>query len=215
MLARDPLRGYYGTIINHVSIKYMQQNNFPKMIIVHHSGGTDANPLIDTSKHTLEIIRESHKARGFYDPVSGESVGYHWIIEKDGKVRQGRPEIRNGAHTVGHNTDSVGICVTGNFDAFMPTEAQIRSLKKLIGEVMARYNIPASEIYPHRKFAAKTCYGMKLTDTWASELMVTPKQLKNDPSIVLGEHDIAAIKKSIANKEVVGLYRYMKKLLGL
>jgi N-acetylmuramoyl-L-alanine amidase len=192
----------------------MVQNNFPKMIIVHHSGGTDANPLADSSHHTLEIIREAHKARGFLDPVSGESVGYHWVIQKDGKVRQGRPEVRNGAHTKGHNTDSVGICVTGNFDATLPTDAQVTSLKKLMGEIMKRYNIPASEIYPHRKFASKTCYGNRLSDTWASELMVTQAQLKKNPSIVLGEHDIEAIRRSIANKEVNGLFQYMKKLLA-
>jgi len=83
-----------------------------------------------------------------------------------------------------------------------------------MGEIMKRYNIPASEIYPHRKFAKKTCYGNRLSDTWASELMVTQTQIKKDPSIILGQNDIEAIRKSIANKEVNGLFQYMKNLLA-
>lgn len=193
----------------------METNNFPKMIIVHHSGGTDANPLADTSNHTIAIIREAHKARGFYDPVSKESVGYHWFIDKKGKVFAGRPEFRNGAHTTGYNTKSIGICLAGNFDFSLPTESQIQALTKLMGEIMSRYAIPASEIYPHRKFAKKTCYGTRLSDTWASELMVTEKLLKKQPDIVIGEYDLQEIKKSVANKEVNGLFQLIKKLFNL
>lgn len=191
----------------------MEQNNFPKMIIVHHTGGTDKNPLADTSNHTLAIIRESHKARGFYDPASKESVGYHWFIDKKGNVAQGRPECRNGAHTTGYNTKSIGICLAGNFDATLPTESQIQALTTLLKEVMKRYSIPASEIYPHRKFTQKTCCGLRLSDTWASELAV--KDSVKNTTVVLGEYDIAQIKQSIANKEVNGLFQFIKKLFKL
>jgi len=44
--------------------------NRPEVIIVHHSGGTDANPLADTSNQTFEIIKNYHVSLG---------VGEYWL----------------------------------------------------------------------------------------------------------------------------------------
>lgn len=140
------------------------QDNFPKWIIVHHTGGTDEDPLADTSSHTLEIVNEWHKHLGW------EGIGYHWFIEKDGKTRAGRAETYHGTHTIDHNKDSIGICLAGNFDVTLPTQEQINALKTLLKDIRGRYPIPLENIVPHRKFAQKTCYGMKLPDTWARSL---------------------------------------------
>jgi len=147
-----------------------KQTNFPVKIIVHHTGGTDKNPLEDTSHHTASIIKNWH-----VNGLKWSDIGYHWVIEKDGKIVAGRDEKLQGAHAIGENTQSVGICLSGNFDATLPTEAQKESLTKLLKEVQGRYNIPTTEIHPHRDFSAKTCYGNKLGDAWASEL-VEPKK---------------------------------------
>ena len=154
--------------------------NTPNKIIVHHSGGTDKNPLADTSNQTAEIIRQYHKSLGWVD------VGYHWLIEKSGKVCKGRDEKSTGAHCLGQNEQSIGICVIGNFDLTIPTEAQIVSLKTLLGDILSRYpSITKDEIYPHRKFANKTCYGNKLSDTWASDLVVEESLVKIPRSLLV------------------------------
>ena len=44
------------------------------------TGGTDANPLLDTSNHTAEMVDAWHKAKGW------DGIGYNWFIEKDGKT---------------------------------------------------------------------------------------------------------------------------------
>ena len=54
--------------------------NIPEYIIVHHTGGTDDNPLADTSHHTFEIVDAYHKSLGW------DGIGYNWFIEKDGKT---------------------------------------------------------------------------------------------------------------------------------
>lgn len=136
-------------------------------LIVHHTGGTDANPLADTSNHTAEQVDAWHKAKGW------DGIGYNWFIEKDGTLKKGRAEDKIGAHTIGYNDKSIGICLAGNFDATMPTEAQITTLRKLLIEKLAQYNIPKENIVPHRKFAQKTCYGNKLSDDWARNLVKT------------------------------------------
>lgn len=140
--------------------------NIPKYIIVHHTGGTDADPLADTSHHTAEIVDAYHKSKGW------DGIGYNWYIEKSGVLKKGRDESKTGAHTIGYNEKSIGICLAGNFDATMPTTAQIITLTKLLKEKMVQFNIEPVNIVPHRAFATKTCYGKKLADDWARKLVL-------------------------------------------
>lgn len=148
--------------------------NKPNKIIVHHSGGSDANPLQDSSNFTVQACNELHKKFGMKSSL-GWWVGYHYYIEKNGKVTHTRGHNDTGAHTIGQNGSSIGICLAGNFDATLPTEAQIQSLKTLLNKLTTDLKITRNEIYPHRKFAQKTCYGSKLSDTWAKDLLGTPK----------------------------------------
>ncbi len=139
--------------------------NTPEFLIIHHTGGTNANPLLDTSNHTFEIIDAYHKSLGW------EGFGYHYLIEKDGTVRKGRAEDYHGAHTKGYNEKSIGICLSGNFDATLPTKAQEEWLRKLLVTLTDKYKIPKEKIVPHREFATKTCYGRRLADDWAQKLL--------------------------------------------
>jgi hypothetical protein len=143
-------------------------NNKPNRIIVHHSGGTDANPMADTSEHTAKGMELWHIGKGWI------GLGYHYVIHKNGDIWKGRPEHVNGAHSVADNTESIGICLSGNFDATLPTKEQEESLKVLMLNIMSRHGITTDKIYPHRHSANKTCYGKKLSDTWASELAMLP-----------------------------------------
>ena len=90
-------------------------------------------------------------------------------------MTQGRADTDEGAHTIGKNNSSIGICLAGNFDATLPTTEQIASLKKLLIEKMRQYNLSADAIVPHRTFAVKTCYGKRLTDSWARDLVTDVK----------------------------------------
>ncbi len=44
-------------------------------------------------------------------------IGYHFYIEQDGKVVEGRPMENVGAHCKHHNKHSIGICLEGGYDA--------------------------------------------------------------------------------------------------
>lgn len=158
-------------------LKDKPQNNFPKWLIVHHSGGTDADPLLDTSHHTAQMMEEWHLAKGW------EGLGYQYVIHKDGIIWLGRPEYRNGAHTVGYNEQSIGICLAGNFDATLPTDAQVKTLTQLLKDLMLKYKIGIENIVPHRKFANKSCYGLKLKDDWARNLVKSQEPIQNKDEI--------------------------------
>src|SRR3990167_5683203 len=138
--------------------------NNPKYILVHHTGGSDSAPLADTSHHTLEMVNEAHRVRFNYRASNGTYCGYHYFLTKKGKIFPATPENEEGVHTIGHNLDSIGICLAGNFDATLPTPEQINALRGLLVRLGAKYKIPYENIVPHRAFATKTCYGKKLAD---------------------------------------------------
>jgi N-acetylmuramoyl-L-alanine amidase len=74
-------------------------------VVIHHSA---------TSPNTkAESIKRYHvEERGWDD------IGYHWIIEADGRIVQGRSESTVGAHALNpkpsRNQTHIGICVIGN-----------------------------------------------------------------------------------------------------
>lgn len=142
-------------------------------LIIHHSGGTDANPLQDSSNYTVKQCDADHKLRFGMKSSLGWYVGYTYFIDKKGVITQTRKDGEEGAHTIGLNSTSIGICLAGNFDATLPTEAQKVALKGLLEKKVKEFNILPSSIVPHRKFANKTCYGKKLSDTWARDLFTS------------------------------------------
>jgi hypothetical protein len=157
-----------------VTVNYrLSVGNNPKWIIVHHTGGTDQDPLASTKHHTFEVVNDWHrKLWPDFTSSLGYHIGYHYFVDATGEITQGRAETEEGAHTIGKNTESIGICLAGNFDrpGEMPTESQERNLVKLIRDVQKRWNIQDENIVPHRRFANKTCYGKNLPDDWVQGL---------------------------------------------
>ena len=104
---------------------------------------------------TTAQIDRWHKERGF------KKIGYHYVIYLDGSIHEGRKEEEIGAHTVGHNANSIGICYIGGCskDGRTPkdtrTEAQKNALCGLLSELVKKY--PYASIHGHREFANKAC----------------------------------------------------------
>lgn len=163
--------------------------NRPRYIVVHHTGGTDANPLADTSHHTFEIVDNHHRRLWNFRSKLGHYIGYHYFIDKNGKVTQGRADNEEGAHTRGYNSISIGVCLAGNFDATDPTEKQIKSLTGLLKKLSKVHNIQPTSIVPHRRFSNKTCYGRRLKDDWAQNLVTS----ETDERTPLTEYTIAEL----------------------
>jgi hypothetical protein len=137
--------------------------NVPTVVITHHTGGSDAYPLADTSYATVNDVNIWHKSRWpEFKSRRGYWVGYHYVIERDGTTTQTRDHNEEGAHVIGMNTKSIGVCFAGNFDVTLPTEQQMKAWYKLYTKLQQEYpNIPT---YPHRKYATKTCHGKLLKD---------------------------------------------------
>lgn len=112
-----------------------------KKIIVHCSDS-------DKPEHdNIGEIRRWHLIRGWDD------VGYHFFITKNGNIEKGRDVSIAGAHTKGHNHDSIGICLSGK-KTF--TNDQFISLGMLLQVLFFEYG--DMKIYPHNAFnRLKTC----------------------------------------------------------
>lgn len=115
----------------------------PRYIVVHESDSNSSNTGAAT-------IREWHLARGW------EDIGYHYVIRDgdgdpiaDGKIERGRDTSLSGAHCVGLNRESIGICLVGSFRDRRPSNKQVMSLDALCVDVCRQFGIPASNIIGH------------------------------------------------------------------
>ena len=141
------------------------------------------NIVIHCSDSTWGCAREIdkwHKNNGW------TAIGYSFVIMNgiilpnfnipalDGSIECGRfldednfiEDNEIGAHTLGYNDNSVGICLIGA-DKFSP--AQFLSLRELLRDLTVRWNIPKENIIGHYetesgKEQGKTCpnFDMKI-----------------------------------------------------
>ena len=131
----------------------------PTKIIWHHSADTSTGDQ-------FEKINAYHKRKRFPKSSLGFYVGYHWLIENDGKLVKCRNEDEPGSHDIGENFRSIGICLAGDFSFRTPTKTQEKTVGKLVGKIMKRWSIPIERIEPHRWNDTTECPGKYLNDDW-------------------------------------------------
>lgn len=124
--------------------------NKPEVTIIHHTA-------VGGSKPQFFAVNEYHKSQDFPCSSLGYYVGYHFFIEKNGATFQARRDTDIGAHTVGWNDRSIGICLAGDFNRELPTQAQLRALQRLT----ERLRHPV-DLHRNRQ-ANRTCPGGKFT----------------------------------------------------
>ncbi len=134
----------------------------PERIVWHHSDDPATYPQ-------FVKINNYHQTRAFPKSSMGYYVGYHYLVERDGTVKQARKENEIGAHDTGENLNSIGICLAGAFSSHTPTEEQTAAAARLLGEIRKRWNIPITRIEPHRWDDATECPGRLLADDWLTE----------------------------------------------
>ena len=111
-------------------------------LIVIHCSATRSN-----QRFTVEMLKACHNAR-----FNGKGIGYHYFIEKDGKLFQTRDENEIGMHARHYNAHSIGICYEGGLDekgrpADTRTPAQRAALIALLRSLKIDY--PDAEIMGH------------------------------------------------------------------
>lgn len=120
-------------------------------IVIHHSAFSHAGPA--------EIQGLHMDRRGYAD------VAYHFLIDPDGIIYEGREIHVRGAHVQGFNTGSVGIVLIGHFNEAEPTLSQIDSLVSLVDYLRYTYGIrylAGHKDYPGQSQDGTDCPGDNL-----------------------------------------------------
>ena len=105
--------------------------------------------------YTVSDIDRWHRNRGW------NGIGYHYVIYRDGSIHVGRQLVRVGAHCLGHNTNSVGVCYIGGLESDYRTPKDTRTpeqreaLRDLVARLAKEY--PGVKVYGHNEFAKKAC----------------------------------------------------------
>lgn len=127
--------------------------NHPAFLIIHDSDSPGGNA------HLIDRMHREERGWGM--------IGYHYVIlnghggddswgrnpydvTKDGKLEKGRPDDVIGAHCLGFNSNSLGICLIGNSPDQISL-AQMNTLVLLCAQLMERYSIPADRVIGHRE----------------------------------------------------------------
>lgn len=106
-------------------------------IVIHCSASANGDARV-----TRDVIDGWHRAKGW------RGIGYHYVIEADGRLAVGRPESEIGAHVAGSNARSIGVCMVGT-DRF--SFEQWDELAVLVRELVERY--PGARVLGHRDFS--------------------------------------------------------------
>jgi len=136
-------------------------------ITIHHSAEASSDlgrqSASEVSDALRRIQRFQMRDRGFGD------IGYHFLIDPQGRVWQGRTTDWQGAHSDGdNNIANLGICLLGNYDLERPSPKAVRSLERLVGALGQRHRIPRSRVYGHDHWKATDCPGTHLSRWLAS-----------------------------------------------
>lgn len=136
--------------------------NKPTHIIVHCS---------DSMWGDAKVVDAWHRERGF------SGIGYHFLVlngcrsyaqrkngdpspTDDGRIETGRAEYEVGAHCIGFNDCSVGVCLIGAGGDF--TTHQLEAARDLVNRLRAKYGISVADVLGHCETASgmaerKTC----------------------------------------------------------
>jgi hypothetical protein len=134
----------------------MARNRLATELLIVHCSATP--PDMDIG---LEEIHTWHVKRGIFSERG--RTGYHFVIRRDGSVEIGRELRETGAHCLGYNDESIGICMAGGVKRqggeLVPEDnfaiSQHMGLRALIE--FAKYLWPTIIVGGHYQFAKRAC----------------------------------------------------------
>ncbi|CAE1322054.1 PGRP [Acanthosepion pharaonis] len=128
-----------------------------KYAVVHHSNTPQCLDKPSCIKRMQSIQNFHMNVRRWSD------IAYNFLIGGDGNVYEGRGWDTVGAHVIGYNKISIGICVIGNYTEYKPNEISLNALKRMLSclefknKVINKYVLRG-----HRDLGSTTCPGNKL-----------------------------------------------------
>lgn len=130
-------------IETNLSFKTMSNRSRTTRIILHHAAAKSC---------TAEQIHQWHLNNGW------SGAGYHFLVRKDGNIYRLRPENKVGAHALGSNSDSLGVCFEGDFMSETMGDAQRNAGAELVSYLKSKYGI--NTVKRHKDVCSTDCPGV-------------------------------------------------------
>jgi N-acetyl-anhydromuramyl-L-alanine amidase AmpD len=130
-----------------------------KCITIHHDGMSPFTATdFSSCASRIELIRNGHRGKGWAD------IGYHFVIDRSGRVWEGRDIRYQGAHVKDQNEGNLGILCVGNFDQQTPSMAQLAALDRHLRVCMLKYKVKSRQVLSHQEWASAhtACPGRNL-----------------------------------------------------
>ncbi len=129
------------------------------LLTFHHDG--DPRPFYDSgywqTARYLETIRSGQIHRGFQD------IGYHFAIDREGRVWQLRPLEFRGQHVRdGWNDHNIGVVVLGNFMLQEPTTQQKEKICSFGSLLRRQYGLSIRQVKTHQELVSTECPGVNM-----------------------------------------------------
>lgn len=134
-------------------------------ITIHHTATNQRPDLaLNTKMRNLQSFsqREDKLASGKMKPAWFD-IPYHFYIAADGQIAEGR-ELKyvGDTNTEYDPTGHALVVLEGSFDKDQPSQAQIDSLKQMVGWLVRKYKVPAANIKGHSDYTTTACPGENL-----------------------------------------------------
>lgn len=118
-----------------------------KLVVVHHSATQSGTPGAFARFHV--------ETRGW------PGIGYHFVVGKKGELWRTNALTTVSYHARGHNRESVGVCLVGDFTEAPPSAVQLAALEGLLRWLVAK--LLGRRIVFHRDVVATTsCPGAQM-----------------------------------------------------
>lgn len=139
-----------GSLPRHATLRYASRPlDYIRQLVIHHTGAP-------TSVGAEQIA-------GYHVTTLGwPAIGYHFIIDQDGRVCQTNALATISHHARQYNGSGVGIALTGNLDHVAPPSAQLDGAAVLCAWLLRELNLPIESIKGHQELVSVTCPG----DQW-------------------------------------------------
>jgi hypothetical protein len=119
-------------------------------VVIHHSA------IALATNETMRSIQDLHM-----DVNGWADIGYHFAIDKNGVIYEGRDIHARGSSVAGHNTGVIGVVVMGNFEQDYPLDAELTTLQLLVNWLARTYSL--THLAGHSEFNPETvCPGKNL-----------------------------------------------------
>jgi len=121
-------------------------------LTVHHSAFNLTTTGWTPTKEEIEYIRQFHTGTAPTDR-NWADIAYHYLVDRAGRVWQGRPLVYQGAHVRNHNEHNIGIVLLGDFDRHEVGADQSNALVRFMGFLRKLYAVPAKAVFTHQELA--------------------------------------------------------------